>query len=151
MKKLTLTYLTCVLAISLAGMASAQTMTSSTAKDNSLYIALGGQSGITQLSDDFVKRLVADKRLAPFFEKTNLPHFKLQLADQFCAVSGGPCVYKGADMKSAHANFDIAKADFNALVEILQKSMDAKAIPFKEQNKLLALLAPMHREVITVK
>jgi hemoglobin len=80
-----------------------------------------------------------------------LPNFKLQLADQFCVVSGGPCVYKGADMKSAHANFDIAKADFNALVEVLQQSMDAKAIPFKEQNKLLALLAPMHREVITVK
>ncbi len=151
MKKLTLIFLTGVFALSFAGMASAQTAMPSTAKDNSLYIALGEQAGITQLSSDFVTRLVADKRLAPFFEKTNLPNFKLQLADQFCAVSGGPCVYKGADMKSAHANFDIAKADFNALVEVLQKSMDAKGIAFKDQNRLLALLAPMHREVITVK
>lgn len=151
MKKLTHTFLACFFAISFAGIAIAQTATPSATKDSSLYIALGEQVGIIQLSNDFVTRLVADKRLAPFFEKTNLPNFKLQLADQFCAVSGGPCVYKGADMKSAHANFDIAKADFNALVEVLQQSMDAKAIPFKEQNRLLALLAPMHREVITVK
>jgi hemoglobin len=151
MKKFTLTFLACAFVISFANMVSAQTAMLSTAKDNSLYIALGEQSGITHLSDDFVTRLMADKRFAPFFEKTNLANFKLQLADQFCVVSGGPCVYKGADMKSAHANFDIAKADFNALVEVLQKSMDAKGIPFKEQNKLLALLAPMHREVITVK
>lgn len=151
MKKFTFTFFTCFIAMFFAGMASAQTVMTSAAKDNSLYLALGEQSGITELAGDFVTRLVVDKRLAPFFAKTNLPNFKLQLADQFCAVSGGPCVYKGADMKSAHANFDIAKADFNALVEILQKSMDAKAIPFKEQNRLLALLAPMHRDVITVK
>ena len=151
MKSFSITFVTCVLAILCASITNAQTVVPSAAKDNSLYVALGAQAGITQLSDDFVTRLVADKRLRPFFGKTNLPHFKLQLADQFCVVSGGPCVYKGADMKSSHANFDIAKADFNALVEVLQQSMDAKGIPFRAQNRLLALLAPMHREVITVK
>ena len=151
MKKFIFTFLTCFVAMFFAGMANAQTSITNAAKDNSLYLALGEQSGITQLTDDFVTRLVADKRLAPFFTKTNLPNFKLQLSDQFCASSGGPCVYKGADMKSSHANFDIAKADFNALVEVLQQSMDAKGIPFRAQNRLLALLAPMHREVITVK
>ncbi len=151
MKSFSINFVACVFAVLCASMTNAQTAVPSAAKDNSLYIALGAQAGITQLSDDFVTRLVADKRLRPFFEKTNLPHFKLQLADQFCVVSGGPCVYKGADMKSSHANFDIAKADFNALVEVLQQSMDAKGIPFRAQNRLLALLAPMHREVITVK
>ncbi len=151
MKSFSITFATCIFALLCTSMTHAQTAASTTVKDSSLYVALGAQAGITQLSDDFVTRLVADKRLRPFFEKTNLPHFKLQLADQFCVVSGGPCVYKGADMKSSHANFDIAKADFNALVEVLQQSMDAKGISFREQNRLLALLAPMHREVITVK
>ena len=54
-------------------------------------------------------------------------------------------------MKSAHGNMDINKTDFNALVEILQQSMDVQGIPFRSQNKLLAKLAPMHRDVITVK
>jgi hemoglobin len=72
------------------------------------------------------------------------------LVDQFCVTLGGPCVYKGADMKSSHANLDITKGDFNALVEVLQAAMDAQGIPYAAQNRLLALLAPMHRDVITV-
>ena len=43
----------------------------------------------------------------------------------------------------------VGEADFNALVEDLQIAMDRKGIPFRSQNKLLAVLAPMHREVIT--
>jgi hemoglobin len=54
-------------------------------------------------------------------------------------------------MKVAHSNMDITKTDFNALVEVLQKSMDAQGIAFSSQNQLLAKLAPMHRDVITVK
>ena len=54
-------------------------------------------------------------------------------------------------MKSAHAGMEINKAQFNALVEVLQVAMDARNIPFATQNQLLARLAPMHRDVITAK
>ena len=96
-------------------------------------------------------RLLADPRTGPHFKPANQQRVKEQLVDQFCQVMGGPCVYKGADMKSSHSNLDIKKSDFNALVEVLQQTMDAQGIPFREQNKLLALLAPMHRDTITVK
>jgi hemoglobin len=36
-------------------------------------------------------------------------------------------------------------------VEVLQGAMDAQGIAFSAQNQLLAKLAPMHRDVITVK
>ena len=119
--------------------------------DDGLYKSLGEKAGITKLTDDFVVRLVADARMKPFFEKANQQRLKEQLADQFCVVSGGPCQYKGADMKSAHGSMDITKGNFNALVEVLQQSMDAQGIAFGTQIKLLAQLAPMHRDVITVK
>jgi hemoglobin len=45
---------------------------------------------------------------------------------------------------------DISKGDFNALVEVLQASMDAQGVPFATQNQLLARLAPMHREIVNV-
>jgi hemoglobin len=54
-------------------------------------------------------------------------------------------------MKTAHADLDIRKGDFNALVEVLQQAMDARGIPFRAQNQLLAQLAHMHRDVITVR
>lgn len=117
---------------------------------DSLFAALGGRPGLESLMDDFVPRLAADPKIGSFFKETNLRELKKQLVDQFCAVSGGGCVYEGGDMKKAHADLHIAKADFNRLVELLQVSMDARAIPFAAQNRLLARLAPMHRDVITV-
>ncbi len=119
--------------------------------DDSLYQSFGQKAGLTALMEDFVPRLLKDPRMEPFFAKTNQQNFKEQLVNQICQVTGGPCVYKGVDMKTAHSDHDITKGNFNALVEVLQESMDAQKIPFRAQNKLLALLAPMHRDVITVK
>lgn len=119
------------------------------AKNDQLYKAFGEKPGLVLLMDDFMTRLLADPRTGPHFKPANQPHVKEQLVDQFCALSGGPCVYKGADMQSTHANLDITKSDFHALVEVLQQSMDAKGIAFSQQNRMLALLAPMHRDIIT--
>jgi hemoglobin len=116
--------------------------------DDSLYQQLGGQSGLVTLMDDFMIRLLADKRMGPFFKDVDHKHVKAQLVAQFCEVSGGPCKLKGPDMKKAHSGMDVTKGDFNALVEVLQQSMDAQGIGFGTQNRLLAKLAPMHREII---
>lgn len=119
--------------------------------DPSLYRSFGEKPGLVKLMDDFMARLEADARMAPHFKDANKQRVKEQLVEQFCQVTGGPCVYKGVDMKSAHAAMDINKGDFNALVEVLQRAMDAQGIPFRSQNQLLAQLAHMHRDVITVK
>lgn len=116
--------------------------------DDSLYQQLGGQPALVTLMDDFMTRLLADRRMAPFFKDVDHKHVKAQLVAQFCEVSGGPCKLKGPDMKKAHSGFDVRKGDFNALVEVLQQSMDAQGIAFGTQNRLLARLAPMHREII---
>ncbi len=118
------------------------------AGDDALYQQLGAQPGLVRLMDDFMTRLLADPRMSPFFKEVDHKHVKAQLVAQFCEVSGGPCKLKGPDMKKAHAGMDITKTDFNALVEVLQQSMGAQGIPFATQNRLLAQLAPMHRDII---
>ena len=119
-----------------------------TAANEALYQQLGGQRGLVTLMDDFMVRLLADPRMNPFFKDTDQKHIKEELVLQFCEVAGGPCRRNGPDMKKAHSGIDVTKANFNALVEVLQLSMDAQGIPFTAQNRLLAKLAPMHREII---
>ncbi|MBL0092308.1 MAG: group 1 truncated hemoglobin [Piscinibacter sp.] len=116
--------------------------------DDSLYQALGGQGGLTTLMDRFMERLLADARMRPFFKDADQQHVKEQLVLQLCEVSGGPCRRDGPDMKKAHDGMDVTRGDFNALVEVLQDTMDAHGIPFVAQNRLLAKLAPMHRQII---
>jgi hemoglobin len=113
-----------------------------------LYQALGEQPGIRQLMDDFVPRLKADARIGRLFKETKPELLAERLTEQVCLLSGGPCAYKGASMKDSHADMHITRAEFNALVEVLQQAMDARGIPFTRQNQLLALLAPMHRDVV---
>jgi hemoglobin len=131
--------------------AQAQSPATASTRGDALYTSLGEKPGLVKLVDDFVNRLRNDPRIGAQFKSTNLKNLKAQLTDQFCVVSGGPCVYEGDDMKTVHASLKITKGDFNALVEVLQQSMDAQGIAFTTQNQLLALLAPMHRDVITVR
>jgi hemoglobin len=118
---------------------------------DALYQALGAKPGLEALMGVFVAGLKADTRIGVQFKDTKSSYLQEQLVDQICMVSGGPCAYKGADMKTSHANMEITKAQFNALVEVLQVAMDRQGIAFATQNQLLARLAPMHRDVITAR
>jgi hemoglobin len=117
--------------------------------DDGLYRALGGRERIQAFTDDFYDSMLKDARLAPFFDGINQKHLKGVLADYFCVVAGGPCVYDGVGMKDAHAHLAITKGDFNALVEHLQRAMDRARVPFGTQNQLLARLAFSHRDIVT--
>ena len=109
----------------------------------------GGRAGLDALMETFVAGLLADEAMRPFFENIDQDRLKGQLADQFCVILGGDCTYSGRDMRSSHAGLGINRAHFNRLVEVLQDAMDQHDVPFAAQNRLLAKLAPMHREVVT--
>ncbi|MBB6250207.1 group I truncated hemoglobin [Nitrospirillum iridis] len=116
--------------------------------DDATFQAFGGKAGLQSLMEDFMANLLADARTRPFFEKANQTRIKAQLVDQFCQALEGPCHYKGLDMASAHKGLPpISREHFNALVEDLQDAMDKHHVPFTAQNKLLAQLAPLHRDI----
>ena len=117
--------------------------------DDSLYKALGERDGISRIAATTVDLSAADPRINATFADINLNRLKRLLADQFCQLSGGPCVYEGRDMVESHANHGYTNADFNILVEHLQTAMDRESVPFSQQNRLLAILAPMQRDVVT--
>ena len=114
-----------------------------------VFEEFGGKPGLVTLMNDFMDNLMADPVTRPFFRNADREHIKAELVDQFCVILDGPCTYTGMDMTTAHRGMNVDHADFNALVEDLQKAMNKHDIPFRAQNKLLAKLAPMHRQIIT--
>ena len=117
--------------------------------DDSLYKALGERDGISRIAATTIDLSAADPRINATFADINLNRLKRLLADQFCQLSGGPCVYEGRDMVESHAKHGYTNADFNILVEHLQTAMERENVPFSQQNRLLAILAPMQRDVVT--
>jgi len=114
-----------------------------------LLQALGGRDGLVRLTAAFIDRARDDPRTGPFFRPIKASHLKQQLADHFCQLLHGPCVYDGESMKNAHAGLAITRKDFLAVVDVLQDTMDAQGLPFAVQNRLLARLAPLHRDIVS--
>ncbi len=117
-------------------------------KEPSLYERLGGKSAIQAVVDDFVANVAADPRINAPFANANIPRLKEKLAEQICAGTGGPCIYTGLDMKTAHAGRHITDAQFGALVADLVKTLDKFKVPTKEKNELLAILGPMKADIV---
>jgi hemoglobin len=116
---------------------------------DTLYADLGGEPGITRFVAGTVAIAVADPRIAKDFDNINLDHLTRRIVLQFCQLTGGPCQYPGRDMHAAHKGLHLATLDFNAFTEDLQIAMDRTGVPFSTQNRLIKILAPMYRDIVT--
>jgi hemoglobin len=114
-----------------------------------LYWRLGGMPAITAVVDDFVGNVAADRRINRFFAHTDIGRLKYHLVQQICAGTGGPCIYTGRDMRTVHAGMGIRSRHFNALVQDLGKSLNKFKVPAREQRELVAILAPMKKDIVT--
>lgn len=110
-----------------------------------MWHAFHEQAGIDRIIDDFVARLVADKRISDIFVDQDIVRLRRTLKEQFCYILNGGCDYSGRTMSAAHKDMGIQTADFNAMVEDLQAAMKREKVAWRAQNKLLAKLAPMRR------
>lgn len=118
------------------------------APDEQILASFGGYEGLGRLTADFVERVQKHPRIGRFFKETDGERLAAMLSDQFCDVLGAGCKYSGKNMPEVHRGLGIGTADFNALVETLQEALDAAQVPVAQQNRLLARLAPMHRDVV---
>ena len=119
------------------------------AQESELYGQFGGKDGLTKLVDDVTDRWVKDPRIGDTFNDINLVRFKGLLVDQLCELTGGPCHYKGRDMYKSHKGLHLDEMEFAVLAEDLQISMDKFDVPQGAQFKLMAMLAPMEKDIVT--
>jgi hemoglobin len=121
------------------------------AQDKSLYQRLGGYDAIAAVSDEFIGRLANDeqeKRFFVGFSTDSKARIRQHIVDQLCNATGGPCIYTGRTMKTAHAGSGVTKADWDHSVKILVEVLDKFKLPQKEQQDLFALLGPMEKDIV---
>ena len=134
--------------ISIAAVAACL-LVASAAHAASLFDDLGQQPGLTRIVDSATAAWLADPRISATFDNTNISRFKRLLSEQLCQLTGGGCAYHGRSMREAHEALNLNNRQFNALVEGLQQGMDRQDVPFRTQNRLLALLAPIQHDVVS--
>lgn len=114
-----------------------------------MWEAFHGQEGVSRIVDALVDRSVADPRISDAFVSHDLIRLRRTLKEQFGYILGGPVTYTGRDMESAHRDLGLQASDMGALVENLQIAMSQEGVAFPAQNRFLAKLAPMRRDVVT--
>ncbi len=116
-----------------------------------LYKRLGGYDAIAAVSDDFIGRMAADKQLARFLvglSDNSKGHLRQLLVDQLCMATGGPCLYIGRDMKTAHRGLAITGADWELAVKYLTESLEKFKVPEKEKGELLAIASSLKADIV---
>jgi hemoglobin len=113
-----------------------------------MLTAVHGREGIARIVDDLVDHVRTDPRIEEIFRATDLVRLRRTLKEQLCYILNGGCDYTGRAMAMAHEDQGVTVAEFNALVELLQDAMDREGVAFGAQNRLLAKLAPMKRDVV---
>jgi hemoglobin len=117
--------------------------------DKTLYEAMGGEPALRSAVEHFADLVQTDDRINFTFAEADMSKFKKLIFEQLCNLSGGPCRYTGRDMRTSHAKLNINNAEFNSLAEDLYMALDRAGIPYRLQNKLMALLAPMQHDIVT--
>lgn len=113
----------------------------------SLYQQLGGETGISAITDALLNEIANDDRIVHHFVDTDIERFRDLLAQHLCQLSNGPCSYAGGTMQDTHTGFNISLADFDALVGHLINVMQRQNISVSAQNQLLSILAPMYKDI----
>lgn len=120
-------------------------------QEKSLYQRVGGYDALAAVVDDFIGRLVADKRFEKFFDghsEDSLKKIRQHIVDQFCATTGGPCVYIGRDMKTTHKGLNITEADWDAAAKHLAGTLDKFKVPDKEKNEILTFVTSLKKDIV---
>lgn len=117
---------------------------------SSLFERIGGSEAITRIVSDLVDIHVSNPRIAPRFANSDLTAVKQSAAAFFITGSGGPSVYQGKDMLSAHKGMNIDAEEFIAVLDDALEAMAKNHVGQREQEEVLFILYSMRRDIIRV-
>jgi len=116
-----------------------------------LYQRMGGYDVMAGIVDDFLVQLKNDPAFDRFGggrSEASLKRTRQIVVDQFCALTGGPCVYIGRDMKSAHQGLKITRAEWDSAIKKLEISLDKFKVGGKDKEEFVALIQQVRDEIV---
>jgi hemoglobin len=111
------------------------------------FLFEGAEDDINAMVDGLFYEIEHDQRIVHHFADSDIGRFQSKLAEQLCKLTGVPCQHSGSTMQESHTGFNINLADYDVLVKWLIKVMQRQQISTADQNALLALLAPMYKDI----
>lgn len=112
------------------------------------YEKYGGDTTIATLVDSFYEKVLADPRINDFFKHTDMQRQKKHQTAFISEVLGGPKVYKGANMRKAHAHLKLNATHFGAVAEHLEKTLTEAGVESDDISDIMTSVASLKPEVL---
>ncbi len=118
---------------------------------DTLYARLGGYDAIAAVADDLLARLKADAQLGRFWQhrgEDGIRREKQLLIDFLCSSAGGPLLYVGRDMKTAHKGMGISESDWQVFIGHVEASLASFEVPASERTAVLGFVASTKADIV---
>jgi hemoglobin len=116
----------------------------------SIYDEIGGKDGVAAAVDQFYAHVMDDAVLAPYFAGTDLHRQKGHLRAFIAAAVGGPQLYAGRDMTSAHAGMGITEDAFDRVVGHLVTTLSGLGVAPDTIGAIGSRIAPLRGQIVRV-
>lgn len=116
-----------------------------------LYDRLGGYDALSKVVDDFIMQLGKDKQLSRFLvglSDDSKKKLRQHVLDLFCQATGGPCLYNGRDMRTAHTGLKISESDWDIAAKALVSSLDKFKVPQQEKDEVVAIVTSLKKDIV---
>ena len=125
--------------------------------EQTLYDRLGGSTAIYAITDQFINRAIADRRVN--FQREGMAHphpldadaqahVKLYWAQYLDLLAEGTQVYEGRNLADVHQGMDISEGEWLALLDDLKLTLEQFRVPADQEKDLLTRVASTHDVIV---
>ena len=107
-------------------------------ENNSIYERIGGADGISELVDEFYKKVTEDEVLKSYFAHACVGKLINMQKQFFTAATGGPMLYSGRPLKEVHKHLNISRYEFDRYVNHLVTTLKERGISEEDGREVVA-------------
>ena len=116
-----------------------------------IYEQIGGAAAVEAAVDIFYRKVLADDRIARFFDGVDMDRQRDKQKAFLTMVFGGPNAYTGKDMRAAHARLvgmGLDGSHFDAVVENLGATLTELGVPAALIGEVAAIAETTRHDVL---
>jgi hemoglobin len=116
---------------------------------DTLYDRLGGAKGVAAIAHDIVTLHLQNPRIKNRFEVVkDKAALETHVRTFLGSGTGGPEVYAGRDMATAHRGMNIDEAELVAAIDDVLKALEKNGVVEADRKEILAVLYGLKGEVM---
>lgn len=114
-----------------------------------LYERIGGSEAIAAAIDAFYERVLADDRIAHYFDDIDMDRLTSQQQQFFEVGTGGPGTYDTNRIATMHAPHDIDQEAYDVFTGHFEDVLRDFEVPDREREEVMSAVHSFHDEVVS--